>query len=53
MAKTVQTRLPQEMVKIVKDIKVYREKNSEPTSNKSIVIDALKAFHKAVCQNRT
>jgi hypothetical protein len=42
MAKTVQARLPAEMTPIVKEIKVFREKRLEPTSTKSIIIDALK-----------
>ena len=47
MAETIQARLPAEMTPIVKEIKVYREKNLEPTSTKSIIIDALKMMHLA------
>ena len=42
MAETIQARLPAEMTPIVKEIKILREKNLEPTSTKSIIIDALK-----------
>jgi hypothetical protein len=49
MAESVQTKLPAEMVPIVKEIKAYREKNLEPTSYKSIVIDALKDYYNKVC----
>ena len=45
MAETIQARLPAEMTPIVKEIKVVREKNLEPTSTKSIIIDALKMMH--------
>ena len=33
------------MTRIVNEIKVQREKNLEPTSTKSIIIDALKEMH--------
>ena len=36
------------MAKIVEDIKVAREKNLEPTSTKSIIMDALKDMHKKI-----
>ena len=49
MTESVQTKLPAEMVPIVKEIKAYREKNLEPTSYKSIVIDALKDYYNKVC----
>jgi hypothetical protein len=42
MAETIQARLPAEMTPIVTEIKELREKNLEPTSTKSIIIDALK-----------
>jgi hypothetical protein len=45
MAETIQARLPAEMTRIVNEIKVQREKNLEPTSTKSIIIDALKEMH--------
>lgn len=48
MAESIQARLPAEMTQIVKDIKEVREKNLEPTSTKSIIIDALKDLHKKV-----
>lgn len=48
MADTIQARLPAEMTKIVKDIKEQREKNLEPTSTKSIIIDALKDMHSKI-----
>lgn len=48
MAETIQARLPAEMTPIVKDIKIFREKNLEPTSTKSIIIDALKMMHSTI-----
>lgn len=45
----IQMQLPDEMLKYITDIKKVREANAEPTSNKSIAIDALKAYHKTVC----
>ena len=45
MAETIQARLPAEMTRIVNEIKAQREKNLEPTSTKSIIIDALKEMH--------
>lgn len=48
MAETIQARLPAEMTPIVKDIKIFREKNLEPTSTKSIIIDALKRMHASI-----
>ena len=36
------------MTPIVKDIKIFREKNLEPTSTKSIIIDALKMMHSTI-----
>lgn len=48
MAETIQARLPAEMTPIVRDIKIVREKNLEPTSTKSIIIDALKMMHSTI-----
>ena len=51
MAETVQARLPAEMAPIIKEIKVYREKKLEPTSTKSIIIDALKMMRSNLKSN--
>jgi hypothetical protein len=48
MKKTTQARLPAEMIPIIKDIKAFREKKLEPTSTKSIIIDALKIMHSQI-----
>ena len=48
MAECVQVKLPPEMTKIVDDIRVVRISNCEPTSNKSIIIDALKDMHSRI-----
>lgn len=42
----IQIQLPDEISTILSDIKNDREKNLEPTSNRQIVIDALKEYHK-------
>lgn len=47
MAETLQFKLPSEMAPYFDDLKEVRSKNCEPTSNQSIVIDAVKAFHKS------
>lgn len=51
MAETIQARLPAEMTPIIKEIKIFREKNLEPTSTKSIIIDALKDMHSKMTTN--
>ena len=51
MAECVQVKLPPEMTKIVDDIRVVRVSNCEPTSNKSIIIDALKSMHSRITNN--
>ena len=48
MAECVQVKLPPEMTKIVDDIRVIRVSKCEPTSNKAIVIDALKDMHSRI-----
>lgn len=50
MAECVQVKLPPEMTKIVDEIKIDRAAKCEPTSNKSIVIDALKDYYNKICQ---
>lgn len=47
MADTLQFKIPVEMAPYFNDLKEVRAKNCEPTSNQSIVIDAVKAFHKS------
>lgn len=49
----IQMQLPNEMSKYLTDIKKVREENAESTTYKSIAIDAIKAFHKAICPNNT
>lgn len=51
MAECVQVKLPPEMTKIVDDIRVIRVSKCEPTSNKAIVIDALKMMHSNIKAN--
>lgn len=46
MAECVQVKLPIEMSPLIDEIKEVRSSNFEPTSNLSIVIDAVKAYHK-------
>lgn len=41
----VQVKLPREMTQTFEDIRKVRAANSEPTTNKSIVIDAVKEMH--------
>ena len=45
MAETIQIHLPLEMSPIINDIRKIRSAKFEPTSNKSIVIDAIKMMH--------
>ena len=47
MADTIQVKIPAEMSTLFDDLKEVRAANFEPTSYQSIVIDAVKAFHKA------
>ena len=42
----IQLQLPDEMSTYFDEIKSVREKNLEPSSNKQIVIDAVKDLHK-------
>lgn len=44
----IQLQLPDEMSKFFDDIKAVREKNLEPSTNRQIVIDAVKDLHKKV-----
>jgi hypothetical protein len=41
----IQLQLPDEMSTYLDEIRSYREKNLEPTSNRRIVIDALKDMY--------
>ena len=45
-AELIQVKLPAEMTPLFADIKAERAKACEPLSNKAIVIDAVKAYHK-------
>lgn len=45
MSNRVQVKLPPEMTPIVNEIKAIRLQKCEPTSYKSIIIDALKNMH--------
>lgn len=44
----VQVKLPREMTQTFEDIRKVRAANSEPTTNKSIVIDAVKKMHSEI-----
>lgn len=46
MSERVQVKLPPEMNPLFAEIKAVRAKEFEPLSNISIVIDAVKAYHK-------
>lgn len=45
--KLIQVKLPSEMNTLFDEIKVVRAANFEPLTNLSIVIDAVKEYHKA------
>ena len=45
MADTVQVHLPTEITPILDDLRAARAAKCEPTTNKAIVIDALKGMH--------
>ena len=47
----IQMQLSDEISRYLTEIKKVRKKNCEPTSNKSIATDAIKALHKAICPN--
>ena len=49
MPETIQVHLPSEINALLSDIKADRAKRFEPISNKSIVMDAIKAMHEALC----
>lgn len=42
----VQVKLPPEISPLLNDLKVVRAKNLEPLTNTSIIIDAVKEYHK-------
>lgn len=48
MAETIGVKLPNEMTTLIEEIRSIRAERFEPTSNKSIIIDAVKAFHEAL-----
>lgn len=50
MAENIQVKLPVEMTPLVEEIKQVRSEKFEPKSNKAIVIDAIKNYHKKVCK---
>ena len=45
-AEVVQVKLPPEISPLLNDLKVVRAKNLEPLTNTSIIIDAVKEYHK-------
>lgn len=47
----IQIKLPPEMSSLLDDIRAKRAAKFEPLSNKSIVIDAIKAMHSNVMAN--
>ena len=53
MAETIQVHLPPEMTSFFDDIRKARAANCEPTSNKAIVIDAVKKMHSEVVPAKT
>jgi hypothetical protein len=46
MAERVQVILPPEMTPLIEEIRTVRAANIEPTSNTSIVVDAVKDFYR-------
>lgn len=44
----LQVKLPEEAWNLVEDIKEARAKKLEPTTNKSIVVDAIKKMHSEI-----
>ena len=46
MAERVQVILPPEITPLVDEIRAARAMNIEPTTNTSIVIDAVKEYHR-------
>jgi hypothetical protein len=46
MAERVQVILPAEMTPLIDEIRVVRAANIEPTTNTSIVVDAVKHYYK-------
>lgn len=44
----LQVKLPEEAWNLVEEIKEVRAKKLEPTTNKSIVVDALKKMHSEI-----
>ena len=51
-AESIQARLPAEMTTIINEIRQARGKNLEPTSTKSIIIDALKEMHSKIKESQ-
>lgn len=47
MAECIQVILPPELTPLFDDIKEVRAAEFEPTTNRQIVIDAVKAYHKS------
>lgn len=48
MADTIQVHLPTEITPILVEIRAARAAKFEPTTNKAIVIDALKEMHSRI-----
>ena len=48
MAETIQVHLPTEITPILAEIRSARAAKFEPTTNKAIVIDALKEMHSKI-----
>lgn len=48
----VQVHLPTEMTPIFEEIRAARAKKCEPTTNKAIVIDALKEMHSKIKESQ-
>lgn len=46
MAERIQVSLPPELTPLIDEIREVRAANIEPTTNMSIVIDAVKEYHR-------
>ena len=46
MTERIQVSLPPELTPLINEIREVRSENIEPTTNMSIVIDAVKAYHR-------
>lgn len=47
MADFIQVQLPSELAPFIDELKEVRAETLEPTSNRQIIVDAVKYYHKA------